>query len=113
MVLDLISAMVDSVSVRFKKRERVEKMPLNSLIQWNAGTSLRVGVRAKNAVARRGLRVGPSKPHSLHGIPRLDGHSVPFQGYIGVLQCSPSEINPGVLGSRIGDLCLIALTSRN
>ena len=36
-------------------------MLLNIRTQWNAGTRLRVGVRAKNAVACRGLRVGPSK----------------------------------------------------
>ena len=33
----LLQAWVDSVSVRFKTA-RVEKMPLNIRIQWNAGT---------------------------------------------------------------------------
>ena len=36
--LDLFQAMVDSVSVRLKNA-RVEKVPFNIRIQWNAGTA--------------------------------------------------------------------------
>ena len=56
-------AMVDSVSVRFQNA-RVEKMPLNIRIQWNAGT-----VCVSECVLKRwGLRVGPSKViHDLQG----------------------------------------------
>ena len=52
-------AMVDSVSVRFKNA-RVEKMPLNIRIQWNAGTAC-VSECVLKTLACRGLRVGPSK----------------------------------------------------
>ena len=51
--------MVDSVSVRFKNA-RVEKMPLNIRIQWNAGTAC-VSECVLKTLACRGLRVGPSK----------------------------------------------------
>ena len=51
--------MVDSVSVRFKNA-RVEKMPLNLRIQWNAGTAC-VSECVLKTLACRGLRVGPSK----------------------------------------------------
>ena len=51
--------MVDSVSVRFKKA-RVEKVPLNIRIQWNAGTAC-VSECVLKTLACRGLRVGPSK----------------------------------------------------
>ena len=51
--------MVDSVSVRLKKA-RVEKMPLNIRIQWNAGTAC-VSECVLKTLACRGLRVGPSK----------------------------------------------------
>ena len=54
--------MVDSVSVRFKNA-RVEKMPLNIRIQWNAGTACVLECVLKT-LACRGLRVGPSKAHS-------------------------------------------------
>ena len=46
----------DSVLVRFENA-RVEKMPLNIRVQWNAGTAC-----VSECVACRGLRVGPSKP---------------------------------------------------
>ena len=51
--------MVDSVSVRFKNA-RVEKMPLNIRIQWNAGTAC-VSECVLKTLACRGWRVGPSK----------------------------------------------------
>ena len=51
--------MVDGLSVRFKNA-RVEKMPLNIRIQWNAGTGC-VSECALKTLACRGLRVGPSK----------------------------------------------------
>ena len=51
--------MVDSVSVRFKNA-RVEKMPLNIRIQWNAGAAC-VPECVLKTLACRGLRVGPSK----------------------------------------------------
>ena len=51
--------MVDSVSVRFKNA-RVEKMPLNIRIQWNAGTAC-VSECVLKTLACRALRVGPSK----------------------------------------------------
>ena len=51
--------MVDSVSVRFKNA-RVEKMPLNIRIQWNAGTAC-VSECVLKTLACRGLRVGPSQ----------------------------------------------------
>ena len=51
--------MVDSVSVRFKNA-RVEKMPSNIRIQWNAGTAC-VSECVLKTLACRGLRVGPSK----------------------------------------------------
>ena len=51
--------MVDSVSVRFKNA-RVEKMPLNIRMQWNAGTAC-VSECVLKTLACRGLRVGPSK----------------------------------------------------
>ena len=51
--------MVDSVSVRFKNA-RVEKMPLNIHMQWNAGTARASECVLKTLVCR-GLRVGPSK----------------------------------------------------
>ena len=51
--------MVDSVSVRFKNA-RVEKMPLNIRIQWNAGTAC-VSEGGLKTLACRVLRVGPSK----------------------------------------------------
>ena len=44
----------------FKKRSRVEKVPLNIRIQWNAGTA-RVSECVLKTLACRGLRVGPSK----------------------------------------------------
>ena len=56
---DLFSAMVDSVSVRFKNA-RVKKMLLNIRIQWNAGTAC-VSECVLKTLACRGLRVGPSK----------------------------------------------------
>ena len=40
-------------------------MPLNISIQWNAGTACVSEWRAKNAIACRGLRVGPSTNRSL------------------------------------------------
>ena len=51
--------MVDSVPVRFKN-VRVEKMPLNICVQWNAGTAS-VSECVLKTLACRGLRVGPSK----------------------------------------------------
>ena len=51
--------MVDSVSVRFKNA-RVEKVPLNICIHWNAGTAC-VSECVQKTLACRGLRVGPSK----------------------------------------------------
>ena len=51
--------MVDSVSVRFKTA-RVEKVPLNIRIQWNAGTTC-VSECVLKTLACRGLSVGPSK----------------------------------------------------
>ena len=51
--------MVDSVSVRFKSA-RVEKMPLNIRIRWNAGTAC-VSECVLKTLACRGLRVGRSK----------------------------------------------------
>ena len=51
--------MVDSVSV-FVQNARVEKMPLNVRIQWNAGAAC-VSECVLKTVACRGLRVGPSK----------------------------------------------------
>ena len=51
--------MVDSVSVRVKNA-RVEKMPVNIRIQWNAGTAC-VSECVLKTLACRGLRVGPSK----------------------------------------------------
>ena len=51
--------MVDSVSVRFKNA-RVEKMPLNIRMQWNAGTAC-VSECVLKTLACRGLRVGRSK----------------------------------------------------
>ena len=47
--------MVDSVSVRFKNA-RVEKVPLNIRIQWNAGTAC-VSECVLKTLACRGLRV--------------------------------------------------------
>ena len=55
--------MVDSVSVRFNNA-RVEKMPLNIRIQWNAGTAC-VSECVLKTLACRGLRVGPSKVSEL------------------------------------------------
>ena len=55
--------MVDSVSVRFINA-RVEKMPLNIRIQWNAGTAC-VSECVLKTLASRGLRVGPSKVVSM------------------------------------------------
>ena len=52
-------ALLDSVSARFKNA-RVEKMPLNIRIQWNAGTACVLECVLKT-LACRGLRVGPSK----------------------------------------------------
>ena len=51
--------MVDSMLVRFKKA-RVEEMPLNIRINWNAGTAC-VSECMLKTLACRGLRVGPSK----------------------------------------------------
>ena len=51
--------MVDSVSMRFKDA-RVERMPLNIRLQWNAGTAY-ASERVLKTLACRGLRVGPSK----------------------------------------------------
>ena len=51
--------MVDGVSVRFKNA-RVEKMPLNIRIQWNAGTAC-VSECVLKMLVCRDLRVGPSK----------------------------------------------------
>ena len=50
--------MVDSVPVRLKNA-RVEKVPLNILLQWNAGTAC-VSECVLKTLACRGLRVGPS-----------------------------------------------------
>ena len=47
------------MSVRFKNA-RVEKMPLNIRIQWNAGTAC-VSECVLKTLACRGLRVGPPK----------------------------------------------------
>ena len=47
------------MSVRFKNA-RVEKVPLNIRIQWNAGTAC-VSECVLKTLACRGLRVGPSK----------------------------------------------------
>ena len=58
--------MVDSVSVRFKNA-RVEKMPLDIRIQWNAGTA-RVSEWVFQTLACRGLRGGPSKVHLPWGV---------------------------------------------
>ena len=55
--------MVDSVSVRFKNA-RVEKLPLNIRIQWNAGTAC-VSECVLKTLACWGSRVGPSKSASL------------------------------------------------
>ena len=58
--LDLFLAMIDSVSLRLKTLAWRK----SAFKHWNTvecGNRLRVGVRAKNAVACRGLRVGPSK----------------------------------------------------
>ena len=44
----------------FSKRQRVEKMPLNIRIQWNAGTA-GVSERVLKTLACRGLRVSPPK----------------------------------------------------
>ena len=52
-------SMVDSVSARLKNA-RVEKMPLNICIQWNAGTACMSECVLKT-LACRGLLVGPSK----------------------------------------------------
>ena len=51
--------MVGSVSVRFENA-RVEKVPLNTRMQWNAGTAC-VSECVLKTLACRGLRVGPSK----------------------------------------------------
>ena len=51
--------MVDSVLV-LVKNARVEKMPLNIRIQWNAGPTC-VSECVLKTLACRGLRVGPSK----------------------------------------------------
>ena len=51
--------MVDSVSVRFKNA-RVERMPLDIRMQWNAGTACVLECVLKT-LACQGLRVGPSK----------------------------------------------------
>ena len=51
--------MVESVSVLFKNA-RIEKMPLNIRIRWNAGTVC-VSDCVLKTLACRGLRVGPSK----------------------------------------------------
>ena len=59
--------MVDSVSVRFKNA-RVEKVPLNIRIQWNAGTACVSGCVLKT-LACRGLRVGPSKCEAILPFP--------------------------------------------
>ena len=59
----LLEALVDSVSVRFQIA-RVEKMPLNIRIQWNAGNAC-VSECVLKTLACRGLRVGPSKLLSL------------------------------------------------
>ena len=55
----LLYELVDSVCVRLKNA-RVEKMPLNIRIQWNAGTAC-VSECVLKTLACRGLRVGPSK----------------------------------------------------
>ena len=54
--------MVDSVSVRFKNA-RLEKVPLNIRIQWNAGTACVSECVLKTLACQglRRLRVGPSK----------------------------------------------------
>ena len=51
--------MVDSVSVRLKNA-RVENMPVNIRIQWNAGTAC-VSECVLKTLAFWGLRVGPFK----------------------------------------------------
>ena len=80
--LDLFYAMVDSVSARFKNA-RVEKMPLNIRIQWNAGTAC-VSECVLKTLACRGLRVGPSKgappsdAEEHRQIPRQDSKGKPI-----------------------------------
>ena len=52
--------MVDSVSVRFKKRACRKNAFKHNRIQWNAGTAC-VSECVLKTLACRGLRVGPSK----------------------------------------------------
>ena len=59
----LLEALVDSVSVRFKNAHVSENNAFKHSYIVECGNRLRVGVRAKNAIAAcRGLRVGPSEP---------------------------------------------------
>ena len=46
----LLQALIESLSVRLKNA-RVEKMPLNICIRWNAGTACLSESRAKDASA--------------------------------------------------------------
>ena len=62
--------MVNSVSLRLKS-VRVEIMPLNVLIQWNAGTAC-VSECVLKTLACRGLRIGPSNLRS-GGLGFVDG----------------------------------------
>ena len=54
--------MVDSVSVRFKNASVSKKMPLNIIVYSGMREPLACrSASAENAVACRGLRVGPKK----------------------------------------------------
>ena len=74
---------------------RVEKIPLNMCIQWNAGTAC-VSECVLKALACRGLRVGPSKG----GAPTLT-LSPQARLIVGFFQCSETQL-PVPDGCRYG-----------
>ena len=98
------------MSVRFKNA-RVEKMPLNIRIQWNAGTACVSGCVLKT-LACRGLRVGPSKAQQDNPVKRPIGRGscldiiivgplfldVTFPGLFGIsfLKCSAHKTLLGI-----------------
>ena len=102
--------MVDSVSVHFKNA-RVEKMPLNIRIQWNAGTAC-VSECVLKTLACRGLRVGPSKnrydlanwrsySRTEHFLPKICDFRRPFRTAFSVKNLVHFGANNGVL-ARLG-----------